>query len=183
MEQEQLVEKLKKRLKRKILIITGSREIDREELVNKIIEGTDYHTYTPPKKTTFLDYITFIRKHSIEQCDYDTTRKLDYWYNLHFHEKWLKNNECLIVIKEPNFIPYQKLHWIRGFIELTDDHKKGQKFPHLILADDNIADLTYNIFASPFDGYRQVSNGRTPELIIKQNIDIIDLSVLFPINH
>lgn len=169
------IAKLKKRLQRKILIITGGSESEREDVVSQIIENTNYYTYMPPKGISFLDYISFIRKKSIEQHEFDSKEKLNLWYNLSFHENWLKGNECLIVVKEPAFLNYEKLYWVRNFVEIFDNHKKGKKLPHLILSVKDITDLKFNLLASPFDSYKEVRNGRSIELILQQNVDFVDL--------
>ena len=171
-----MIEKLRKRLKRKTLILTGGFELERTKFIKKLIENMDQYThiYKPPKYITLFEYIDFIRKKSLTQLEYEMKNRFDFWYNIRFHEKWLEDNECVIVIEEPNIEKtYDMFYFLKGFIEKTDTSKKSDRCPHLILSMDNISSLQ-NFLFSPNHPITRDNRGR--ELVIKQNIDFVNIS-------
>lgn len=178
MKKKYTIEKLRKRLERKIIVITGKNEMDRKLFINEVIKDIDFDIYRTPKLISFIDYVSFIRKKTGTLKPFDRKRKLDFWYNFSFHNECLIDNSCLIILEELSWdwTNNIKVLVLRYFIEIFDTQKKGQKFPRLILSQDDLSDINKYILRFPSNNYLTTNRQRSSTQIINRNIDFVDIT-------
>ena len=163
-----------KSLKNKNLFIVGGSFYERKSFISKIIELTNYETFRFPNKMESLnDYLNYIRKEKLYSPYYEKES-----YNLNqifdFHIDWLYNNEVLLIIEEIDMMEENsKIDLIRLYTEEIEFHKKGMKFPHLIITQQNENGLIKKLGNTI---QYNTNNKRTREQVVSQNLKLIDLS-------
>jgi hypothetical protein len=162
-------------LNKKHLLLIGGSKTERESIVTRIIENSNYETFRFPKEMKLFDeYLLHVRKVKLFDPWYDVKGKHGNDQVLDFHRDWISDNHSLIIIEEIHMMEERwRLELIRCYLEEVENHKKGEKFIHLIISQDEESDLVKKL--SEVIHVENLRN-RTKRQVIESCLKIIDIS-------
>ncbi len=169
-----MIEKAKKTLNKKHLLIIGKSEIDRHKFINDLIVGVNFEVFRFPSNMKLFDeYYNFVKKEKLYEPWYDAKS-----YNgnqiLDFHWDWISENNSLIIMEEFGEMEEMwRIELLRIYLNEIENRKKGEKKIHLIISqesEDGLTERTSKVIQS------RINERRTKKQIVEQNLEIIDIS-------
>ena len=152
------------KINKKKLLVVGKSEIERKNVINKIIDNSNLDTFRFPKAMkSNIEYFDFCDKKNLY---------LD-WKDTISHIDWITENESLIILEE---FQYMEKEWnveiLNCYIEASENHKRRQKTAKVIISQD-----TENGLFEKLENKITLRKNekRTKRQIIEQNLEIIIL--------
>ena len=166
---------IKKILSKKHLLLVGGSKSERQSVVTKIIENTNYETFRFPKGMKLIDeYIDFVRKNKLYNPWYKAKGKYGDDQILDFHNDWISENHSLIVIEEIQMMEERwKIELIKWYLEEVEYHRKGENFIHLLISQNKENGLIEKLSES---FHIKKLRNRTRKQIIESCLNKIDIS-------
>ncbi len=165
---------MEKILSKKHLFLIGGTKLERKRTVTSIIEKSEYASYRFPSGIESIDdYLAYIRKEKLFTPWYETKGKHGSNQVIDFHMDWIKENEVLVIMEEIQMMDEKwKLEIICWYIDVIENHKKGEKFSHLLITQDEENNLVKRL--AEIINVKDNHN-RTKIQIVKNNLKIYDL--------
>ncbi len=166
--------KLENIITKKHLLIVGGTEMERRKMISKLIEKTNFETFRFPRgMKSFEEYIDFVRKEKLYTPWYETKGKHGINQVYDFHFDWIHDNHCLVVIEDIHMMeePWN-LNIISLYINEVENHKKGEKFIHLVISQDEEYDLIEKLSE---EIYLSENENRTKRQIVEGSLKVIEL--------
>ena len=169
-----MIEEAKSILNRKHLLVVGGTEAERQRFVDEIIITSDFETFRFPKgMKSFGEYYEFVKKKKLYHPWYKQKT-----YNMHqildFHDDWMAGNNSLVIMEELDSMEEEwKIELLRTYLSEIENHKKGEKFIHLIISQESENGLLQKL--SQVVNVRE-NERRTSKQIVEQNIEIVDIT-------
>jgi hypothetical protein len=170
-----MIEKTKNILNKKHLLIVGKSESERQSLINKIIETTNFEPFRFPKNMkSIYDYIDFIKKEKLYKPWYQKKGNFNTNQILDFHWDWISdNNNSLIIMEEfDSMEEIWKIELLRIYLNEIENRKKGEKNIHLIISQERENELIEKL--SKVISMRE-NERRTEKQIVEQNLELIEI--------
>ena len=142
-----MIEKALRKLNHKHLLIVGGEAKQRQNLIDEIINKTNFPLFRFPKLMTKMEsYTDFVKKENLYESWYTQKRKLNINQLLDFHREWIAENQSLVVLEEfQNMEQIWKLDIIKSYLEPLMYRKKGDKTIRLIISQENEDGLIENL--------------------------------------
>ena len=169
-----MIDKIIQTLSKKHLLIIGGTKIDRKNLIDKIINQTNYETFRFPKgMKSIQEYVDFVRKENLYQAWYSKKGKFNINQILDFHWDWIAENNSLVVMEEFKEMEERwKLDLLGTYLDEVEHRKKGQKNIHLIISQDVEEDLIDKLCERIRP---QEKERRTKRQIVEGSLEIVEL--------
>ncbi len=169
-----MIDKIKKKLNKKHLLIIGKSEIERRNFVSSIIQSVNLATFRfPPKMRLFDEYLDFIKKEKLYTPFYEAkTYSGDQIFDFHFD--WISENNSLVVMDEFDLMEENwRIELLRIYLNVIENRKKREKKIHLVISQETENGLTEQL--SKVIDVRE-NERRTEKQIVEQNLEIINIS-------
>ena len=133
------LESLKNKIKKKHLLIIGGTESERKDYITKVIAYSNFSTYRFPKGMNESDtYFDFVKKNTLYTPYHHSGKNFNSNQLFDFHLDWFYHNDSLVILEEFQEMDERwRIELLRLYILECENHKKGEKFIHLIISQDS----------------------------------------------